>query len=328
MLRCAVLHYLPLHAPLLRFGGQILTLPYSYFTPELDRVKKMAGGRGASLQQLDAASNSINAPRFPDSVSKFAYGQALIDRDDFASTFDMGVPVDRTVSGNEQVLLLYNREHSLPKDRDVANAARKQGDVPIVKSALEATENCDYLNVILTDYHEPRAQCWALMGQYEAFHVQKFMRLPAKGKVERELPLRIVSRGFAGNGRKSTNPPLRNQTLAYWETLAPYLANLPRVLERLDPVAKVVAGDSKTVVVMVCNFGQAELLMNFVCHARSRQLDLSHILLFATDTETKELAESLGIAVWYDEEVRSLDTSVRSHCGPSGLQEYDPVFFD
>ena len=228
----------------------------------------------------------------------------------------MGVPVDRTVVGNEQVLLLYNRELSLPKDRTMANAARKQGDIPTFKSALEATENCDYLNVILTDYSKPRAQCWALMGQYESFHVQKFMRLPKKGKVERDLPLRIVSRGFAGNGRKSTNPPLRNETLAYWSTLAPYLANLPSVLERLDPVAKVVAGDSKTVVVMVCNFGQAELLMNFVCHARSRQLDLSHVLLFATDMETKDLAESLGIAVWYDEEVRHLEACVESHFKP------------
>lgn len=262
--------------------------------------------RGVSPRQIAAVTNSINAPRFPSSVSKFAYGQALIDRNDFASTFDMGVPVDATARGNEQVLLLYNRELSLPKDRDVANAARKQGDIPIVQSAKEATENCDYLNVILTDYREPRAQCWALMGQYEAYHVQKFMRLPQKkGPIERELPLRLVSRGYAGNGRKSTNPPLRNETMAYWTTLAPYLANLPGVLQRLDPVAKVVAGASKTVVVMVCNFGQAELLMNFVCHARSRQLDLSHILLFATDMETKELAESLGISVWYDEEVCS-----------------------
>jgi hypothetical protein len=270
-------------------------------------LKEVAAQRGLSPRQIAAVTNSINAPRFPNSVSKFAYGQALIDRNDFASTFDMGVPVDPTVRGNEQVLLLYNREPSLPKDRDVANAARKQGDIPVVQSAKEATENCDFLNVILTDYREPRAQCWALMGQYESYHVQKFMRLPqTKGPVDRELPLRLVSRGYAGNGRKSTNPPLRNATMAYWATLAPYLMNLPHVLERLDPVAKVAAGASNTVVVMVCNFGQAELLMNFVCHARSRQLDLSPVLLFATDTETMELAESLGIRVWYDEEVRSI----------------------
>ena len=288
---------------------------------ELNRVKSIALQLGLSAKNLDEniAAHTIEAPRFPQSVSKFAHGQALIHRNNFSATFDTGVPLDPTMDGNEHVLLLYNRDVALPNDRTMANAARKQGDIPVFQSALEATENCDYLNIILTDFRERRAQCWALMGQYEAFHIQKYMRLPIeKGLLDRKHPLRSVNRGASHLGRKSTDPPTTNQTLEFWKLLSPYLTNLPQALERLDPVAKQVAGKSNTVVVMVCNFGQAELLMNFICHAKSRQLDLSHILLFATDVETKDLAENLGITVWYDPEVRVL---VRSAiCCSSAMQ--------
>ena len=57
------------------------------------------------------------------------------------------------------------------------------------------------------------------------------------------------------------------------------------------------------VIVMVCNLGQSELLLNFVCAAKSRGIDLSAVLVFATDTETKELAEGLGLTAFYDEVV-------------------------
>ena len=55
-----------------------------------------------------------------------------------------------------------------------------------------------------------------------------------------------------------------------------------------------------TVTVMVSNFGQSELLINFVCAAKSRNLDISSIIVFATDIETKELAEGLGLVAFYD----------------------------
>ena len=45
--------------------------------------------------------------------------------------------------------------------------------------------------------------------------------------------------------------------------------------------------------------------MNFVCSAKARNLDLSPILVFATDEETKELAEGLGLTAFFDKTVRS-----------------------
>jgi hypothetical protein len=172
-------------------------------------------------------------------------------------------------------------------------------ELPLL-NVKEATENCDFLNVILTDHSHKRKQCIALFGQYEAFHIQKWMRLPESGKLDSNLPLRLVNRGAQSSGRKSTKPPTAEATASYWATLQTYLGSLDSVLKELAPIAKSVAVNN-TIVVLVCNFGQSELLMNFICHARSRGLDLSAILVFATDEETKELAQGLGVTVFFDE---------------------------
>ena len=57
--------------------------------------------------------------------------------------------------------------------------------------------------------------------------------------------------------------------------------------------------------VVVSNFGQSELLANLVCAAKSRNLDISSILVFTTDMETKKLAEHLGLIPLYDEWVHA-----------------------
>ena len=81
----------------------------------------------------------------------------------------------------------------------------------------------------------------------------------------------------------------------------------------LKPIAEKVAKQN-TVVTMVCNFGQSELLLNFVCAAKSRGLDISSILIFATDEETKELAEGIGLTVFFDKTVRSIEEWKENGC--------------
>ena len=46
--------------------------------------------------------------------------------------------------------------------------------------------------------------------------------------------------------------------------------------------------------------------MNFACSARARGLDISNVLVFATDEETKELAEGVGLAAYFDKRVSVL----------------------
>jgi hypothetical protein len=69
-------------------------------------------------------------------------------------------------------------------------------------------------------------------------------------------------------------------------------------LARLKPIAARVAGDGNAMVVLVCNMGHSELLLNFACASHSRGLDMRNVLVFATDDATKELAESVGLAVF------------------------------
>ena len=133
------------------------------------------------------------------------------------------------------------------------------------------------------------------------------MRLPPgqdrKVQADEKYPLRYVSRLHGENGLQQRVPtPVSVKT--YDETLVTYLSSLESVLEELKPIAQQAAKKDDTIIVMVCNHGQSELLMNFACSSRARGLDLSQVLVFATDMETKELAEGLGLLAFYDKKVR------------------------
>jgi hypothetical protein len=42
------------------------------------------------------------------------------------------------------------------------------------------------------------------------------------------------------------------------------------------------------------------LLQNFACNAKAKGLDISNVLVFCTDRETQELAESLNLATYFN----------------------------
>ena len=277
-----------------------------------EKANKIAQTRFNSLsrsyldhQQQLQQGGSEEIPRFDTaSVGRFATGLATVSRDEFANRFDMGVPLDPSSRGNNQVLLLYGQNSALPSNAFEKQQSSSSGKVPFIESVEEATENCAHLHVVLTDTSRSN-QCIAVMGQYESFHIQKFMRLPNNGKAEKldkNAPLRLVNRGAQDSGRLSTKPPKTSESLEFWKTLQKYLETLPGMLERLRPIAEKIARDN-TIIVMTCNHGQSELLINFVCAAKSRNLDVSSVLLFATDMETKVLAEGLGLSTFYDEEI-------------------------
>ena len=244
--------------------------------------------------------------RFDKKVRDFAHGIVRVDKDEFVKHFDYGPPMDKGKgSGAAEALILYNTPMSLPSDQKKAHAARyENGSGLEMMSVDEATENCDTLNVITTGNPKNTNQCLAIVGNYESYHVQRWMRLPEKGGIDKNVPLRAVGRGVDKNGRISILPPAPEKIAAHWDMLKSYFDNLDDVLKRLKPIAESIAVDN-TIIVMTCNMGQSELLVNFVCNARANGLSIKNVLVFPTDLETKEIAEGLGLKTFYDAKVSS-----------------------
>lgn len=237
---------------------------------------------------------------FPNTVHGYALGMAAVNKTEFTDKFQLGVPLDLPTTRTRDILLLYNGYSAMPKKRKRTLQRSIQH-----LSTEEAVENCDFLNIIYTHHDGMRDQCIAIIPQYESYHIMKWMRLPQgkKGGIAKEHELRPVGRGMQANGVDPFKPPIHSKhTVRHWEMLKTYLDSVDDVLKDLKPIVDRIKLKN-TVIVMVCNHGQSELLLNFACSTHSRGLDISNIIVFATDEETKQLAESVGLAAYYDERV-------------------------
>lgn len=241
--------------------------------------------------------------RFPDTISQYMSGAVSIDKDDFVSKFDYGIPTDKGSNHNSQVLLFYNTPKSLPtKDsiRKVAQMETGHGLEPVPVD--QATENCDTMNIINLSNPGNTRQCLAVVGNYESYHVQRWMRVGERGPIDASKPLRAVSRGHLSNGNQEFTPPKLEMVRKHWDVLKKYFESIDRTIEKLKPLTELTAKDN-TIVVMTCNMGQSELLVNFVCNSKAKGLPIDNVLVFPTDEETKKLAEGLGLTTYYHEEV-------------------------
>ncbi|KAL7543831.1 hypothetical protein ACHAWF_007465, partial [Thalassiosira exigua] len=252
---------------------------------------------------------------FSKSIQHFAQGLARVSKDDLMTTFDFGVPQTR-VAENLDALILYNHRGALPSDENVAAAARYEDPskpLPLL-SASQATENCDAMNVITIDSPGNKRQCYALIGgQYQGYNVQRWMRVPpsraasiagygaGRGKPDPSLPLTHVSRAYTASGREEFPVPQTRHVQMHREKLLTYLTEVEDVKRRLK--ALLTKMDRRAVVVLTCNKGQSELLMNFACSARARGFDLSQVLVFPTDAETRDLALGMGLHAFYEEKL-------------------------
>ena len=239
---------------------------------------------------------------FPKTVHGYVVGMAAVNKTEFTNQFQLGVPLDLPSSKTSDIILLYNGYNAMPKK----HRRTLQRTIQHL-STKEAVENCDFLNLIYTHHDGQRDQCIAIIPQYESYHIMKWMRLPpgkkTKGGVAKEHELRPVGRGMQSNGVDSFKPPIHSKhTIHHWNMLKTYLDSVDHVLMDLKPIVDKIK-IKNTVIVMVCNHGQSELLLNFACSTLARGLDISNILVFATDEETKQLAESVGLATYYDERV-------------------------
>ncbi|CAJ1939267.1 unnamed protein product [Cylindrotheca closterium] len=246
-------------------------------------------------QEKEEGASDTTGHRFPSTLQNFMHNYGTIPREDLNSILEIGVPLDemKPPAETKDAIILYPSANTMPKNVDSLMSM----------NASTATENCMSVKVILQDNKPKKKQCLVVMPQWESYHVHKFMRLEKQGtKPENPaIPLRYVSTSHRENGAFNGVPGMDTQTLPFYKTLVEYLGQLERVIAELKVELEKL--NSKTIIVLVCNHGQSELLHNFVCNARAKGLDLSQLFLFATDEKTHELAQSLGIASFHDESV-------------------------
>lgn len=279
----------------------------------------------STTSSTTTAKDPLRQPPFPKSVGNMFVDYATVPRDEFFDRFDIGVPKDPATDGAEEVMILYTSDKGLPWGKGPSHDKFGMG-------VENAVQNCHTVKVILQESSRRRKtqQCIAIVPQWESYHIHKFMRLPknvdslaknsrnAPPLVDLKNPFRYVSRSYDDRGRHASVPVASRHTNPSYEVLVDYLQNLDRVLQDLKPflkdvmtkangsqqsLSKGVKRSKNTMVVLVCNKGQAPLFRNFVCNARAKNLDLSHIVMFATDLETKKMCDDLGIAVWYEESI-------------------------
>ncbi len=221
-------------------------------------------------------------------------GIGTIDRNEFLSTFDYGTPND----GDKDVLIFYHSKHALPGLQ--SDASQFGSHIVPLQNAKEAVASCDFLNVFTVPKYSGRV-CSAMVHNFENWHSQKWMRVAPEGtEMDIRQPLRVVNRGRNEKGRRFFKVPDAPRIAQHWENLQRYFQNFDSVIEELKPIAEKMAVKN-TIIVMTCNMGQSELLMNFVCNAKAKGLDVSNVLVFPTDQETKDLAEGLGLSTFHDE---------------------------
>jgi hypothetical protein len=270
------------------------------------KVEALAQRRVSELQALqsESAASKQQKPslvKFPDTTKNFAQGLARTSKTDFFEHFDIGVPMDPPQDNDSDVLLLYNREKALPNAYKDPSMITDDSSIPQL-TTHHAIKNCEYVHVILANHGKQNNVCTAIVPNYESYHVQKWMRLGDKG-LDPTQDFSLVSRGISPNGRQAFKPPREINIYENWKILKKYFDSFEDAIKELQPLVEKVATPKKTVTVMVSNFGQSELLVNFVCAAKSRNLDISSIIVFATDLETKNLAEGLGLVAFFDKRV-------------------------
>lgn len=299
----------------------------------LRKENKELKADSTTLKGGDGKSNkNNNNSKFPDTISKFVMDYATVPRDEFNEQLEIGVPIDNPSDkqGQNEVLILYTDEKTLPDDDKNKKGSKAKDIGPKIGVATEhALQNCHTVRVILQEPSKGskngKRQCIAIVPQWESWHIHKFTRIPQQFDgvtVDVKYPLRYVSRSMTDNGKINKFPLLEKDTVPSYKALIEYLTHLDRILNDLKPIlrnsmkqsnekvkngssanTKSVMVKSKSVVVMVCNKGQAHLFQNFVCNARSKGLDLSRIIMFATDKYTYDLCHALDILVYYDAEI-------------------------
>ena len=241
--------------------------------------------------------------RFPRQVSGFAKGAVRVNKTEFLEHLDTGIAGEqRQTEIHSNVLMIYQHKNSFPRRR--RSEIITQGTEIPQMSFEEATENCHSVHVVSTKPSMGFQQCFAMVGQYESFEIDRFVRVNVgHGEVNLSLPLTRVGRGVVSSGVNEFRVPHQTVIRRGVEFVKRYAKNLQRNTKDLKPILEK-THKNNTVIVMLSNYGQSELLVNFVCRARARNVNLDSVLIVCTDEVTERVAKSLGLTTYFDKKVR------------------------
>jgi hypothetical protein len=142
------------------------------------------------------------------------------------------------------------------------------------------------------------SQCVVIYENYESHIIQKWQR--RKGKDSPLVPVSHVTDPLGGRGGKVV--PMISLVKKHFRTMNEYLEIFEDTLKKLRPIVQSIARQN-TIIVMVVNKGQSELLMNFVCSSKAQGFNLDNLLVFSTDERTHHIVQGLGITSFYDEKI-------------------------
>ena len=269
---------------------------------------------------------------FPKSTTgDYASGILRVSKADLIRQYDFGVPnKHKPYEDDIDGMIFYNHPKALPSDRSLLHSAihgrLENGNRVIANATLsEALSNCDAMNVLFLPLRNSPMnsfpECYVMISDFESYHINRWMRLPDFMTTPKQrdrvlnhaLPLRHVGRITLPNkGVDELDVPKlwdnfekrkKSVLFEHFDIVRTYLENVDSVLKDLKNLLadREVVGSDNTVIVMTVNQGQSELLSNFICSSRRRGFDISSVLVFPTDAESKILAEGLGVATYYDE---------------------------
>lgn len=188
--------------------------------------------------------------RFNKSLNHFLNGAVSVNRKNLFDAFDFGVPISDNAS-SQNTLILYDSTRALPTDTTIKNAATSNSDIPEM-DALDATANCDAMNVLfIKNPASGLRQCYALVGgQYQGYHVQRWMRIEgegAHGKVNANSPLHQVSRMVSASGYDELTMPKEWHLKLHRVIMLTYLTHLKEMQDDLKVTLQKTAVDNTVV---------------------------------------------------------------------------------
>jgi len=237
--------------------------------------------------------NSSSVPQFSETLSNFVHGMVKISQPDFLQAFDYGTPRPIVTPGSEEALIIYNTKESLPY---LVPSLLQRGNSIKTLPVRNATANCDSLNVIYQNPNSKSSRCMAIVGNYESYHIQKWLRL---GSVE-VSSFTSVGRTTSSSGHTEFRSPSKENSQRHSQRIKQYLETSEHVLAVLKPIVESISIEN-TIIIMTVNSGQVDLLANFVCSAKRHKFDISNVLVFSTDPNAHKIVLGLGIASFYDD---------------------------